>query len=141
PHDEQMKKATNRLLDHSKRRKTAAKGSEPKLFTLPHDDSMALERVIGGEQKASAFSPLYKAYLELFQSLFPTRAEPARRVLERLEAVHEIKKELTEAGRYEEYERGLSPWSESAIHEGVVYEAEGHGKKGRRYADLMCRDD
>lgn len=153
PGDERFATGVKRLLELAHRRKTKRRGvsepalpqrkseAEPKLFALPHDDAMAMERVVAGEQKAISFSPLYKAYLELFQSLFPTRAEPARRVLERLEAVNEIKKELTEAGRYEEYERGLSPWSESAIQEGVVYEAEGHGKKGRRYADLMCRDD
>jgi hypothetical protein len=101
----------------------------------------ASERVVGGERKASAFSPLYKAYLELFQSLFPTRAEPARRVLERLEAVNTVKEELTEAPRYEEFESSRSPWSDSAIQDGVVYEAEGYGKKGSRYADLVCRDD
>lgn len=148
PSDERFATGVKRLLELAQPRKTKRKGVvepqrksevEPKLFTLPHDDAMATEHVVAGEQKASSFSPLYKAYLELFQSLFPTRAEPARRVLERLEAVNEIKEELTKAGRYEEYERGLSPWSDSAIEEGV--EAVGYGSKGSRYADLVCYDN
>jgi len=66
------------------------------LFALPHDDVLgASERLVGGERKASAFSPLYKAYLELFKSLFPSSAESAERVLERLEAVARIKEDLT----------------------------------------------
>lgn len=142
PSDERFKNAVKRLLELTQRRKANTKEEDPKLFTLPHDDAMAsLERIVGGEQKASAFSPLYKAYLELFQSLFPTRAERAKRVLERLEAVNTAKKRLTEPDGYENLERGLAPWSDSAIQEGVIYEAEGYGKKGSRYADLVCRDE
>jgi MinD-like ATPase involved in chromosome partitioning or flagellar assembly len=155
PSDERFANGVKRLLElAAPRRKAKSKeAAEPalpqrkseakqELFALPHDDAMAAsERVVGGERKASAFSPLYKAYLELFQSLFPTRAEPARRVLERLEAINDVKEELTKPGRYEEYERGLSPWTDSAIQDGVVYEAVGYGKKGSRYADLVCRDD
>ncbi len=153
PSDERFANGVNRLLELAQgrkaNRKVASKPTQPQrksevkqaLFALPHDDTMATERVVGGEQKASAFSPLYKAYLELFQSLFPTRAEPARRVLERLEEVNDIKKELTKTDGHREYENSLSPWSDSAIQEGVVYEAESSGKKGSRYADLVCRDD
>lgn len=155
PSDERFANGVKRLLELAAPRrkaksKKAAEPTQPQrkseakrdLFVLPHDDAMgASERVVGGEQKASAFSPLYKAYLKLFESLFPTRAEPARRVLERLEAVNTVKEALTEARGYEEYESSRSPWSDSAIQEGVVYEAEGYGKKGSRYADLLCRND
>jgi hypothetical protein len=45
---------------------------EPRPFELPHDDALGTtERVVGGDKRASAFSPLHKAYLELFQHLFP----------------------------------------------------------------------
>ena len=141
PSDDRFKNSVKRLLELAHRRKPNTKEAEAKLFALPHDDAMAsLERVVGGEQKASAFSPLYKAYLELFQSLFPTRAERAKRVLQRLEAVHTTKKRLTEEDGYD-LERGLSPWSDSAIQDGVVCEAEGQGKKGSRYADLVCSNE
>lgn len=153
PSDERFASGLKRLLELAHRRRMPTKEPskpsqpqrksemKPELFALPHDDTMATERVVGGEQKASAFSPLYKAYLELFQSLFPTRAERARRVLERLEKVNEVKKELTTAEGHREYENSLSPWSDSAIQEGVVYEADSQGKKGGRYADLVCRDN
>jgi hypothetical protein len=46
--------------------------NEATLFALPHDNDFgAAEKVVGGARKASTFSPLYKAYLELFQRLFP----------------------------------------------------------------------
>ena len=154
PSDERFANGVKRLLQLTHRRKPkSAKASKlimprrkteakQELFALPHDDAMeASERVVGGEQKASAFSPLYKAYLELFENLFPTRAESARRVLERLEAVNTVKKSLTKVDGYAEYESSLSPWSDSAIQEGVDYQAEGYGKKGSRYADLVCRHD
>jgi len=113
------------------------------LFALPHDDVVgASERVVGGEQKASDFSPLYKAYLELFQRLFPSSAESARQVLERLETVADIRADLTSdhRGRHE-FDDRLSPWSASAIQEGVLYDADQHRGTGSRYADLLCRDE
>lgn len=129
PDDERFANGVKRLLEKTHGHKANSK-EESKLLALPHDDAMAaLERVVGGERKASAFSPLYRAYLELFESLFPTRAEPARRVLERLEAVDTIKKSLTDADGHRDYESSLSPWSDSAIQEGVVYEAEAYGKR------------
>jgi hypothetical protein len=141
PGDDRFANGVKRLLELEHQPNKDSKEA-PKLFALPHDDTMATsERILGGEQKASAFSPLYKSYLELFQNMFPTRAEPARRVLERLEAVNNVRRGLTEPERYDEYEGGLQPWSASAIEEGVVYQAEGYGKKGSRYADLVCRDD
>ncbi len=141
PGDERFANGVKRLLELTHGLKTNSKEAS-KLFALPHDDAIAAsERIVGGEQKASAFSPLYRAYLELFESLFPTRAELARRVLERLKAINTVKKSLTEQDECQEYDGGLSPWSDSAIQEGVVYDAERHGKKGRRYADLVCRDD
>lgn len=51
---------------------TAEKKGDLKSFVLPHDSVHgATDRLVGGERKASAFSPLHKAYLELFQQLFP----------------------------------------------------------------------
>jgi hypothetical protein len=63
-------------------------------------------------------------------------------VLERLEAVAHIREHLTSAGR-EQYAFGdlLSPWSASAVQEGVLCKAEQHRGKGSRYADLLCRGE
>ena len=112
------------------------------LFSLPHDDVLgASERLVGGERKASVFSPLYQAYLELFERLFPSGAETARRVLGRLTAVADIREDLTNSRREPyEFRDLLPPWSATAIEEGVLYKAE-HRGKGSRYADLLCRGD
>ena len=60
-----------RLVGIGERRVTDSKG-EPKPFVLPHDDLLGTtDKVVGGEQKASVFSPLHRAYVELFQHLFP----------------------------------------------------------------------
>ena len=107
------------------------------LFAFPHDDILgASDRVVGGEQTASAFSPLHKAYLELFQALFPFGAETAKGVLERLVATGEVKESLTREGSYDG-ERTLAPWSPAAIEEGVLVEVKGY-PGGTRYADLVC---
>lgn len=138
PSDERFANGLKRLLELAHRRKEKSQEAA-KVFALPHDDAMAAsERVVGGEQTASAFSPLYKAYLELFGNLFPTRADRAHSVIDRLEAVNSVKERLTQADGYQAYESSFSPWSESAIQEGVVIEADAYG---RRYADLVCRDD
>ncbi|MCX7048152.1 MAG: hypothetical protein NTX50_22040 [Candidatus Sumerlaeota bacterium] len=53
-----------------------------KPFLLPHDSVLgANDKVVGGDQKASAFSPLHKAYLELFQHLFPQARKKAEEAL------------------------------------------------------------
>ncbi|HEY7214321.1 MAG TPA: hypothetical protein VIC28_06810 [Thermoanaerobaculia bacterium] len=116
---------------------------EPKLFELPHDTVHgAADRIVAGERTASAFSPLYKSYLELFRELFPSSAQRAEEALSRLEAVASIKEELTRSrGERYELDELLSPWSASAIDEGVSYEGEGYGQPASRYADLLCRDD
>jgi len=61
-------------------------------------------------------------------------------VLERLEAVANVKGDLTSARR-EGYEFGdlLSPWSASAILEGALCKAK--RGEGSRYADLLCRGE
>lgn len=115
---------------------------EPKVFELPHDAVHgALDRIVAGERTASAFSPLYKSYLELFRELVPSSAKRAEEALSRLEAVASIKEELTRSREHYDRENVLSPWSASAIDEGVSYEAEGYGQPASRYADLVCRDD
>lgn len=116
---------------------------EPKLFELPHDTVHgASDRIVAGERTASAFSPLYKSYLELFRELFPSSAQRAEEALSRLEAVASIKEELTRSrGERYDFDDILSPWSASAIDEGVSYEGEGYGQPASRYADLLCRDD
>jgi CobQ/CobB/MinD/ParA nucleotide binding domain len=64
---------------------------EPKTFILPHDSSLgAADHNVGGEQKPSSLSPLHKAYLELFQHLFPQTQVEAGEALRRLEAVVEL---------------------------------------------------
>lgn len=127
-----------RLLELSEGTDTGEKERKP--FVLPHDDVHgAADRVIGGEKTASAFSPLYKAYLELFQKLFPSSAEGAQEALARLEAVASLKAELT---RRDQRQYGLlTPWSPSSIDEGVSYESKGYSPPRSRYADLVFRDD
>ena len=122
----------------------APRGSkkEPKLFELPHDAVHgAADRIVAGERTASAFSPLYKSYLELFRELVPSSAQRAEEALSRLEAVASIKAELTGSRERFGFDDVLSPWSASAIEEGVFYEGEGYGQPASRYADLVCRDD
>jgi hypothetical protein len=136
PEDERFAGGIKRLLELGEGK------DKTTLFGLPHDDGLgASEKLVGGERKASAFSPLYKAYLELFQRLFPSGAEDALRVLDRLEAVAGIRGELTSSRRegYEFHDL-LPPWSDSAIQEGVLCKADNRGK-GSRYADLLCRAD
>jgi hypothetical protein len=128
-----------------RREKKRTEGQPPKLFTLPHDEAIARgERLIAGEQAASAFSPLYKAYHELFVHLFPELGESAQRALHRLEAVATIRDELTEGRSGGRYGFGpfLAPWDASAVEEAVVIEANRGSGKGadRRYADLVCRE-
>jgi CobQ/CobB/MinD/ParA nucleotide binding domain len=142
PDNERFASGVKRLLELGEGNEVQSK-SEPALFALPHDDVLgASEKIVGGERKASAFSPLYKAYLELFQKLFPSRAEPAKQVLDRLEAIADITAELT-GGRREHYayDELLSPWSSEAILEGVLCSDERHRRKGSRYADLLCRSE
>jgi hypothetical protein len=60
----------------------------PKPFLLPHDELHgATDFLVAGERIASAFSPLHRAYLELFQHLFPDVGDAAQRAMSRLEAV------------------------------------------------------
>jgi len=148
--DSRFAAGINQLLALTDPRKNSGKGKdkvkdkrESTLFSLPHDDLFGgAERLVGGEQKASAFSPLYKAYLELFQELFPSRAELAQKVLERLEAVADIRQTLT-TSRRNRYgvEDGFSPWDALAIAEGVLIEGAPQHGKGSRFADLVCRND
>ncbi|HEY2290740.1 MAG TPA: hypothetical protein VGM86_08580 [Thermoanaerobaculia bacterium] len=123
---------------------TASRGNkkEPKLFELPHDTVHgASDRIVAGERTASAFSPLYKSYLELFRELVPSSAQRAEEALSRLEVVASIKEELTGGRERYDFDDVLSPWNASAIDEGVSYEGEGYGQPASRYADLVCRDD
>lgn len=74
-----------RLLDLGEGRKGRSR-EDLALFALPHDASLgASERFGAGNRKAITASPLYSAYLQLFQTLFPTGAGDARRALEGLE--------------------------------------------------------
>ena len=115
----------------------------PKPFVLPHDSELGgADKVVGGEKKASAFSPLHKAYLELFQHLFPQARREAEDVLHRLTAVAELREELTERRerrrRRYHFRDAFDPWEDSAIKEGVVLKSD--SSKDTRYADLVCRD-
>jgi hypothetical protein len=140
PGDAKFAAGIKRLLELGEGKKEDEK-AEAKTFALPHDDKLgATERVLAGEQTASSFSPLYEAYLELFQRLFPTGAEPARRVLERLKAVADIREGLTSARREGPgYDELFPPWIESTIEEGVLFKSEQYRGKETRYADLVCR--
>jgi hypothetical protein len=120
-----------------------SKDGKPAIFTLPHDERFAVsERVVGGDREASAFSPLYEAYLQLYQHLFPSNAERAREELDRLEAIAAVKEQLIERRRGGRYGFGpyLKPWSPTAIEEGIEVESQRYGEPKRRYADLVCRD-
>jgi hypothetical protein len=142
PSDQRLIGGIRRLLELGEGRQDPAK-STPEVFVLPHDEATAAnERVVGGAREASAFSPLYKAYLELYQHLFPGNADGARDALERLEAVAGVKEQLTEGRRGGRYGFGpyLEPWSPGAIEEGVEVENQRYGEPKRRYADLVCRD-
>lgn len=81
PSEERFASGVKRLLE------LGEGTTERTLFALPHDDVLGSEMLVGGERKASAFSPLYKAYLELFQSLFPSGVDAGQQVLNGLEAV------------------------------------------------------
>ena len=72
PDDEAFTTGVQRLLELSGRSKGKGKKDPAGLLTLPHDETFGKqERLVGRQRKASALSPLYKAYLELFQELFP----------------------------------------------------------------------
>lgn len=131
-----------RLLELAARAPSRIKRKERELFELPHDEVHgAADRIVAGERTASAFSPLYKSYLELFRELFPSSAQRAEEALIRLEAVASIKEELTRGRDRYESDDILALWSASAIDEGVSYQAEGYGLPASRYADLICRDE
>ena len=139
PEEDRFASGIKKLLELGEGKKGQGR-KEIGIFVLPHDEVLAAsEKLVGGERKASAFSPLYKAYLELFQGLFPSGADAARLVLERLEAIADIREDLTgdRRGPYE-FRDLLSPWSAASIEEGVLCKA-AYGT-GTRYADLLCRD-
>jgi hypothetical protein len=137
----QIAEGIKRLVRIGEGRVTGEKG-EPKPFVLPHDSVLGTtDKVVGGEQKASAFSPLHKAYLELFQHLFPQARQQARDVLARLESVANLRRALTERHQRRIRPNGagaFEPWEDSAIEEGVVITST-RDQKGTRYADLVCR--
>ena len=137
----QTAEGIKRLVKIAEGQATAKKG-ESKLFVLPHDSAFgATDRIVGGEQKASAFSPLHKAYLELFQHLFPQSRKEAEEVLRRLEAVAELREQLTTPRRRRfDSQGGFAPWEPAAIEEGVVIKSY-RDAKNARYADLVCRGD
>ena len=129
-----------RLMTLGEGRGTGNK-ADLKPFILPHDSILgAADKVVGGDQKASAFSPLHKAYLELFQHLVPQAKKEANDVLRRLEAVAGLRKDLTESSRrHSRNHDAFNAWEDSAIEEGTVIESE-RGASDSRYADLVCRD-
>ncbi len=115
---------------------------KPEPFVLPHDSAIgATDKVVGGEKKASTFSPLHKAYLELFQNLFPQSRKETEDALQRIEAVAELRDKLTERRERRYRSRGsaaFKPWEDSAIEEGVVIKSK-QDSKTSRYADIVCR--
>ena len=134
-----MSEGIKRLVEIGEGRTTDDK-KNPKPFVLPHDSALgATDKIVGGDKKASAFSPLHKAYLELFQNLFPQARKEAEEVLFRLTAVAQLRGELTERRRRRfRFRDAFDPWEDSAIEEGVVFKSD-RGKT-TRYADLVCRD-
>ena len=135
----QTAEGIKRLVKIAEGQPTGNKGvSKP--FVLPHDSAFgATDRIVGGEQKASAFSPLHKAYLELFQQLFPQARKEAEEVLHRLEAVAELREQLTKPRRRRfDSHSAFAPWESASIEEGVVIKSQ-QNTKTLRYADLVCR--
>ena len=130
-----------RLLKMGTGRATTDQGGL-KPFVLPHDSALGVtEKVVAGERKASAFSPLHKAYLELFQCLFPLAREEAEEVLHRLEQVADLRRWLRERPHERlglGHSSAFAPWEDSAIEEGVSVKSAQDGKTNR-YADLVCR--
>lgn len=135
----QTAEGIKRLVKVAEGQPTGNKGKS-KPFVLPHDSAFgATDRIVGGEQKASAFSPLHKAYLELFQQLFPQTQKEAEEVLHRLEAVAELRDQLTKPRRRRFDSHGaFAPWESASIEEGVVIKSQ-QSSKTLRYADLVCR--
>ena len=110
------------------------------LVGLPHDEMLgAQERLSGVERKASASSPLYKAYLILFQTLFPPTSGQALSALNRMEAVAKFVAKWTDGPS--ELDRYLpDPPNLSAIEEGELFKADADRGNESRYADLVWRD-
>lgn len=139
-----------RLSDGIKRLVEAGEGrvaenkKKPEPFVLPHDSAIgATDKVVGGDRKASAFSPLHKAYLELFQNLFPQSRKEAEEVLLRIKAVAELRERLTERRQRRSRSNGggaFDPWKEDAIEEGVIIKSK-QDSKTSRYADLVGRSE
>ena len=73
-----------RLVEIGEARDSGEKArAEP--FALPHGSLLgATDGIVGGEQKASTFSPLHKAYLELFEHLFHQSRKRAEEVVQGL---------------------------------------------------------
>jgi hypothetical protein len=128
-----------RLVEAGEGRSTGS-NKKPEPFVLPHDSAIgATDKIVGGDRKASAFSPLHKAYLELFQNLFPQARKEAEEVLCRIEAVAELRGRLTDRRQRRFRSNGggaFELWEDSAIEEGVVIKKD---SKTSRYADLVCR--
>jgi len=125
------------LVKMGEGRDTGEKG-KLKPFVLPHDSVLGVtEKVVGGEQKASTFSPLHQAYLELFEHVFPQERKEADQVLRHLGSVARLRESLRERRRRRFGSWGaFAPWEDSAIEEGVLLKSRG---TAARYADLVCR--
>ena len=138
PREGRTAESIKRLMEIGEGRDHGDK-SDPSPFVLPHDTFVGTtERLVGGDRRASAFSPLHKAYLELFQHLFPQSRKKAKEILQRLEAVAGLRETITNRrrGRFGSGS-AFEPWEDSAIIEGVVLET---GSPASRYADLVCRN-
>jgi len=76
PEDERFAAGVKRLLELGEGKRGRIR-NDLALFGLPHDGQLgAWERLLGG-RIAGPFSPLYQAYLELFQRVFHLGAGPA----------------------------------------------------------------
>jgi hypothetical protein len=139
PRDERFAEGIKRLVELGVG-KRKGNTEEVTVFSLPQDDIFGTaERLVGGERRASTFSPLYAAYLDLFQTLFPSNVDESRDVLKRLLAVAGIQHELTSEGWGTRRLEGLfPPWAAADIREGVRYVSE-RNRRESRYADLICQ--
>jgi hypothetical protein len=73
--------------------KSLKRGDEPIQFVLPEDSTLTHTELLGVEEKESF---LYRAYLRLFEQLFPAGAKAARSELGRLEATAQIRESSTD---------------------------------------------
>lgn len=136
--DEGISNVLDRQIDALMRVADGQKRSKDTVpFELPHDELHgAQDHLVAGERVASALSPLYEAYLKLFQHLFPELKTVAVEVLGRIGTMATLRERLTEESNSRSpWIRGLEPWQEESLAEGQHLVST---DRRERFADLVC---